>query len=107
MFTRRQTIRLCFVTVVAFLVWTVGGWLILKDQPEAAPATQLFTMAGMAMLLFAILLTFSIFFSSLFHLSFVATRADDMVRNYGHLMYYVLWKELQDHIDACAKANPK
>jgi hypothetical protein len=67
----------------------------------------LFAIADIAILLFGVLLTFSILFSSLFHLTFVATRADDAVRKNGHILYYMFWKELQDHIDKCLKASPK
>ncbi|MEP9388315.1 hypothetical protein [Mesorhizobium sp. KR9-304] len=107
MLTKRQTIKLWFLTVAAFLVWTLGGWLVLQHQPDGSPLIQWYSGAAVGILLFGVLLTFSIVFSSLFHLMFVATRADDIVRKNGHVLYCVFWRELQDHIDNCVKASPK
>ena len=103
MLTRRQTIRLWLLTSAGFLVWTIGGWLLFQDQPNGSPVVELFAMAAMAILLFGIWLTFSILFSTLFHLFFVGTRADDEIRKHGHILYYLFWKELQDHIDNLRK----
>ena len=107
MFTKRQTIKLWFLTVAAFLVWTIGGWLVLQNEPDGSSLIQWYSRAAVGILLFGVLLTFSIVFSSLFHLVFVATHADDIVRKNGHLFYYLVWKELQDHIDRCVRASSK
>jgi hypothetical protein len=32
-------------------------------------------------------------------LVFVSTRADETMRQYGNMFYYLCWRELQEHLD--------
>jgi len=81
--------------------------MILVQHVRNTQAATSFLMVGaIAIFVFWLVLSASIFWSTMNTLLAIG-RADDIHREHGSTLYYLLWKELRDHIDKLQQTNSK